>query len=167
MALLGLGHVPQGRGTFPNLTVEENLRVGTTPRRGLFRRAGGAAADLDKWLRLFPVLAQRMHAKAGSLSGGEQQMLAIARAMMARPHLLLLDEPSLGLAPKIAQELMEKLVELNRTERLTVMLVEQNVRLALRISTSGYVLETGQISLSGSAADLIEDDRVRRAYLGL
>jgi len=167
IAKRGIGHVPQGRGTFPNLTVSENLRVGTTPRRGWFTGGRAAQEDVEKWLTFFPSLARRLGAKAGSLSGGEQQMLAVARAMMARPSVLLLDEPSLGLAPLITQELMERLAELNRTESVSIVLVEQNARLALRIASWGYVLESGHINISGAASELSEDDRVRRAYLGL
>jgi branched-chain amino acid transport system ATP-binding protein len=161
VAQLGIAHVPQGRGTFTDLTVEENLRVGA-----INRRDGNVAADLDRWYHVFPRLAERRKQEAGSMSGGEQQMLALARAMMARPRLLLLDEPSLGLAPLVTRELFAQLGELNREEGLTVLVVEQNANLALDIGHWGYVLETGRIAVQGSAHQLHDDEAVRKAYLG-
>ncbi len=160
VAALGIAHVPQGRGTFVDMTVHENLMLGA------YRRTGSVADDLDRWYTTFPRLAERKDQAAGSMSGGEQQMLAIARAMMGRPHLLLLDEPSLGLAPIITQELFRRLGEINAEEGMTILVVEQNANLALDIGHHGYVLETGRIVVSGAAADLKSDDAVRRAYLG-
>jgi branched-chain amino acid transport system ATP-binding protein len=161
IARLGIAHVPQGRGTFTDLSVEDNLRLGAISRKG-----NGIDIDLDHWYEVFPRLAERRNQAAGSMSGGEQQMLALARAMMARPRLLLLDEPSLGLAPLVTRELFVRLGELNRDEGLTILVVEQNANLALDIGDQGYVLETGRIALRRSAAELRDDDAVRRAYLG-
>jgi branched-chain amino acid transport system ATP-binding protein len=162
IARMGISHVPQGRGTFTDLTVEENLRLGA-----IGRRANGAVeADLDRWYGVFPRLAERRNQEAGSMSGGEQQMLALARAMMARPRLLLLDEPSLGLAPLVTRELFAQLGELNREEGMTILVVEQNANLALDIGHWGYVLETGRIAVQGSASELHDDEAVRQAYLG-
>lgn len=158
----GVAQVPQGRGTFPELSVEDNLRAGAFTRRD----RSGVAADLEKWFEQFPRLRERRTQRAGSLSGGEQQMVAIARALMSRPRLLLCDEPSLGLAPLITQELFEVLTTLNRTEGLSVLLVEQNANLAMKIASRVYLLETGRIVASGSAAELSADDSVRKAYLG-
>ncbi len=157
----GMAHVPQGRGTFVDLTVEENLRLGAYARRDAEVRA-----DLDRWFELFPRLGERHAQQAGAMSGGEQQMLAIARALMSRPRLLLLDEPSLGLAPKVTQELFTQLGRINREEGTTMLVVEQNANLALKIATRGYVLETGRIVATGTAAQLRSDDAVRKAYLG-
>ncbi len=158
---LGMAHVPQGRGTFPELTVEENLRIGA------FTRSDGEVSDdVDRWYQIFPRLRERHDQAAGSMSGGEQQMLAIARALMSRPQLLLLDEPSLGLAPMVTQEVFARLADINRTLGTTVLVVEQNANLALGIANRGYVLETGQIVLAGSADELRADESVRRAYLG-
>jgi branched-chain amino acid transport system ATP-binding protein len=157
----GIAHVPQGRGTFAEFTVDENLRVGAVARRD--REVG---ADMDRWYSVFPRLGERRDQAAGSMSGGEQQMLAIARAMMSRPKLVLLDEPSLGLAPLITQELFRRLGEVNRETGLTLLVVEQNANLALDIGHRGYVLESGRIATSGSAEDLKTDDAVRKAYLG-
>jgi branched-chain amino acid transport system ATP-binding protein len=162
IAQAGIGHVPQGRGTIVDLTVDENLRVGAYRRRD-----HNIAADVEHWYEVFPRLGERRGQQAGSMSGGEQQMLAIARAMMARPKLVLLDEPSLGLAPLITQELFRKLGELNREQGVSMLIVEQNASLALGIARRGYVLETGQIVVSGSADDLANNDDVRRAYLGI
>jgi len=162
IARMGIAHVPQGRGTFTDLTVEENLRLGAIGRRG----NGDIESDLERWYTVFPRLKERRHQEAGSMSGGEQQMLALARAMMSRPRLLLLDEPSLGLAPLVTRELFSQLGELNRGEGLTILVVEQNANLALDIGHWGYVLETGRIAVQGSAADLNDDDAVRQAYLG-
>jgi branched-chain amino acid transport system ATP-binding protein len=161
IARMGIAHVPQGRGTFTDLSVEDNLRLGAISRKG-----GGIDIDLDHWYEVFPRLAERRNQAAGSMSGGEQQMLALARAMMARPRLLLLDEPSLGLAPLVTRELFVRLGELNRDEGLTLLVVEQNANLALDIGDQGYVLETGRIALRRSAAELRDDDAVRQAYLG-
>ena len=158
---LGIAHVPQGRGTFTDLTVEDNLRLGAISRKG-----NGIEIDLDHWYEVFPRLAERRNQAAGSMSGGEQQMLALARAMMARPRLLLLDEPSLGLAPLVTRELFARLGELNREEGLTVLVVEQNANLALDIGHWGYVLETGRIAVQGPAQQLHDDEAVRKAYLG-
>ena len=161
VAKLGIAHVPQGRGTFTELSVEDNLRVGA-----IGRRDNGIEADLARWYEVFPRLGERRQQEAGSMSGGEQQMLALARAMMARPRLLLLDEPSLGLAPLVTRDLFARLGELNREEGLTVLVVEQNANLALEVGHWGYVLETGRIAVQGPAAQLHDDESVRRAYLG-
>ena len=158
---LGIAHVPQGRGTFTELTVEENLRLGA-----INRRDGEIAADLDRWYGVFPRLGERRSQEAGSMSGGEQQMLALARAMMARPRLLLLDEPSLGLAPLVTRELFDRLGELNQQSGLSILVVEQNANLALAIGHRGYVLEAGHIAVQGSADQLHDDEAVRKAYLG-
>ncbi len=157
----GIAHVPQGRGTFPDLTVNENLEVGAFVRRD--REVKG---DIERWYEVFPRLSERRTQQAGSLSGGEQQMLAIARALMGRPRLLLLDEPSLGLAPIIVQDLFRRLGELNRAEGTTMLVVEQNANVAFDIAHRAYVLEAGRIALSGTADELRHDDAVRRAYLG-
>jgi branched-chain amino acid transport system ATP-binding protein len=161
IARLGVAHVPQGRGTFADLTVEENLQVGAFRRKDKHLRA-----DYDQWYSTFPRLGERRNQIAGSLSGGEQQMLAVARAMMSRPTLLLLDEPSLGLAPIIVQDLFQRLKVINREHGVTMLVVEQNANLALTVADRAYVLETGHIALSGPAEDLKNDDAVRRAYLG-
>jgi branched-chain amino acid transport system ATP-binding protein len=158
---LGIAHVPQGRGTFTELTVEENLRIGAVNRTD-----GEIKTDLDRWYSVFPRLAERRNQEAGSMSGGEQQMLALARAMMARPRLLLLDEPSLGLAPLVTRELFAQLGDLNRNHGLTVLVVEQNANLALDIGHWGYVLEAGRIAVQGDARQLHDDEAVRKAYLG-
>ena len=158
---LGIAHVPQGRGTFSDLSVDDNLRLGA-----INRRDGGVGSDLDRWYSLFPRLSERRNQAAGSMSGGEQQMLAIARALMARPRLLLLDEPSLGLAPLITREVFDHLGEINRNEGLSMLIVEQNATLALNIAHRGYVLETGSIVASGEATSLAADEGVRKAYLG-
>ena len=160
VARTGIAHVPQGRGTFSDLTTEENLRLG-----GVLRN-DDIGADIDRWYDVFPRLRERRGQAAGSMSGGEQQMLAIARAMMLRPRLLLLDEPSLGLAPLITKDLFERLGRLNRDDGLTVLVVEQNANLALDIGHRGYVLETGEIVASGPADELRHDDAIRKAYLG-
>ena len=156
----GLAQVPQGRGTFVDLSVEDNLRVGAYTRRD------DPAADLDRWYEQFPRLADRRTQKAGSLSGGEQQMLAIARALMSRPKLLLCDEPSLGLAPLIVQEMFGILAHLNREEGLAVLLVEQNANLAMEIANRAYLLGTGTIVTSGDAETIRNDEAIRQAYLG-
>jgi branched-chain amino acid transport system ATP-binding protein len=159
---LGVAHVPEGRGTFPALTVEENLRLGAYTRRD----GAGVRADLDRWYGAFPRLAERRGQAAGSLSGGEQQMLAIARALMLHPRLLLLDEPSLGLAPLVTRELFEVLGQVKREQRTTMVLVEQNANLALELADHAVVLEAGRTVLAGPAAEVRADERVRRAYLG-
>ena len=160
----GISLVPEGRQIFPPLTVEDNLMLGayTRLRRG---ERQAVARDLEMVSKLFPVLRERVQQLAGTLSGGEQQMLAIGRALMARPQLLLLDEPSMGLAPLVVARILETLADLRR-EGLTILLVEQNARAALQIADRGYVLETGRIVLQGRAADLLVDEEVKRAYLG-
>jgi branched-chain amino acid transport system ATP-binding protein len=161
VARAGIAHVPQGRGTLAELTVEENLRLGAFARRN-----GDITGDMDRWYTVFPRLADRRSQEAGSMSGGEQQMLAIARALMGRPRLVLLDEPSLGLAPIITQDLFRILGELNREQGLSMLVVEQNAALALEIANRGYVLEAGTIAVTGPADELATNDDVRRAYLG-
>jgi branched-chain amino acid transport system ATP-binding protein len=158
---LGVAHVPQGRGTFTDLSVEDNLRLGA-----FVRKDKDVGRDIDRWYEIFPVLGERRGQSAGSLSGGEQQMLAIARALMGQPRLLLLDEPSLGLAPLVVQGLFKRLETVKNELRTTMLIVEQNANLALAIADRGYVLEAGTIALSGTAAELQEDEAVRRAYLG-
>ena len=157
----GIAQVPQGRGTFPELSVEDNLRTGAYTRKD-----SDVAADIDRWFGVFPRLRERRAQRAGSLSGGEQQMLAIARALMSRPKMLLCDEPSLGLAPLITQELFGVIERLNRDEGLSVLLVEQNANLAMKIASRVYLLETGMIVATGSADELSADDSIRKAYLG-
>ena len=157
---MGIAHVPQGRGTFADLTVEENLRIGA------YIRKDSVESDIERWYETFPRLGERKSQKAGSLSGGEQQMLAIARALMSRPRLLLCDEPSLGLAPLVTQELFGVLKTLNHEEGLSVLLVEQNANLALKVAHRVYLLETGQVVASGSAESIAGDERIRKAYLG-
>ena len=159
---LGIAHVPEGRGTFVNLTVEENLRLGAYARSG----GGSLAEDLQTAYKYFPVLAERRTQLAGTLSGGEQQMLAVARGLMLRPRLLLLDEPSLGLAPLVVREIFRIVRTINQEQRVSVLLVEQNAAMALRLADRAYLMETGRVVMSGSAADLREHDTVRRAYLG-
>lgn len=158
----GLGHVPEGRMVFANLTVAENLAMGAW----LVRDRAVADQRREHVLRLFPRLAERLRQTAGTLSGGEQQMLAIGRALMGGPKFLMLDEPSLGLAPRLVGELFEKIAEINRTDGVTVLLVEQNARLALAVSTHAYVLETGRVAMSGQSAELRDDPRLKAAYLG-
>ena len=157
----GIAQVPQGRGTFPELSVLDNLRIGAYTRRD-----GGAAADVDRWFQTFPRLSERSDQRAGSLSGGEQQMLAIARALMSRPKLLLCDEPSQGLAPIIVQEMFEIIDSLSKQEGIAVLLVEQNANLAMDIAERVYLLETGTIVASGDAETIAADDSIRKAYLG-
>jgi branched-chain amino acid transport system ATP-binding protein len=156
----GLIQVPEGRQVIATMTVYENLLLGAYTRRD-----NDVSADVERMFARFPRLRERRNQKAGSLSGGEQQMLAIARALMARPRLLLLDEPSLGLAPIIVREIFAIVRELHDTG-VTILLVEQNARLALQAADRGYVMETGRISLSGRGDELLHDDRVRQAYLG-
>jgi branched-chain amino acid transport system ATP-binding protein len=158
----GLKHVPQGRGTFPELTVEDNLRVGA-----FVRKDKEVDSDMAKWFEIYPVLHERRNQRAGSLSGGEQQMLAVSRALMSRPDVLLLDEPSLGLAPIIVKDLFGRFQQINREMGTTMLIVEQNAQLALGIANRGYVLETGEISVEGPADALIHDDAIRKAYLGV
>jgi branched-chain amino acid transport system ATP-binding protein len=162
LAALGIAHVPDGRGILRTLTVMENLELGAyIPAARRLRQE-----TLDQVLHLFPILAERRRQRAGTLSGGEQQMLAIGRALMLRPRLLILDEPSLGLAPKVAAQIFEVVARI-REGGTAVLLVEQNLRQALAVSDRGYVLETGRIVLAGSSGDLLADSSVRSAYLGL
>ena len=161
IARRGIGHVPEGRGTFLSLTVEENLRLGA-----YLRRDRGVAGDLTRVFGYFPVLKKRLHQQAGTLSGGEQQMLAIGRALMSRPRLLLLDEPSFGLAPILVQEIFRILKVINQEERMSILLVEQNARLALELVGQVFLLETGHVVASGSPQQISADEAVRRAYLG-
>ena len=158
----GVAHVPEGRGTFVQLTVEENLRLGAYARRDP-RHLG---TEIERVCRYFPVLAERRAQVAGTLSGGEQQMLAVARALMLRPRLLLLDEPSLGLAPLVVREIFRIIRTINREERVSVLLVEQNASLALGLADHAYLMETGRVVMSGPAAELRQNDAIRRAYLG-
>jgi len=158
----GLAHVPEGRGIFGPLTVLENLKLGAWTRR---RERAAVAADLERMLTLFPRLHERREQLAGTLSGGEQQMLAVARALMSQARLLVLDEPSMGLAPKLVKEIYAVLRDINR-EGVTLLLVEQNANLALRLADRAAVLETGTIALAGTGAELLQDARVREAYLG-
>ncbi len=158
---MGIGLVPEGREVFAHLTVEENLRMGAYTRRD----DNGVARDRERVFRLFPVLKERLGQRAGTLSGGEQQMLAIARALMARPRLLLLDEPSLGLAPLLVREIFQVLQQIHQ-EGTTVLLVEQNAHMALQVADYAYLLETGQVVRHGQPAQLLEDPAVKQAYLG-
>jgi branched-chain amino acid transport system ATP-binding protein len=160
---LGIGQVAEGRQLFPTMTVAENLEMGAVVPRA---RAGAAIA-MKRVLALFPRLEERRRQQAGTLSGGEQQMLAIARCLMGQPHLIMLDEPSLGLAPMVVDEVFTVIRDLNRREGLTIVLVEQNVAQSLALADRGYVLENGRIVISGSGSELRADDRVRRAYIGL
>ncbi|MFI6735959.1 ABC transporter ATP-binding protein [Nonomuraea sp. NPDC050451] len=162
LARQGVAHVPEGRGTFMPLTVEENLRLGAFVRRD----RAAVEADLERVHTYFPVLKTRLKQAAGSLSGGEQQMLAIGRALMLRPKLLLLDEPSLGLAPMVTRELFRIVQAVNAEERTTVVVVEQNAHLALGIAQQAHVLETGRIVLSGTAEQIRADEQVAQSYLG-
>jgi branched-chain amino acid transport system ATP-binding protein len=160
---LGIGQVAEGRQIFPNLTVRENLEMGAV----LPRARAGAAAAMDRVLALFPRLAERRRQAAGTLSGGEQQMLAIARCLMGQPRLVMLDEPSLGLAPVVVEDVFRVIRDLNARDGLTIVLVEQNVAQSLALAHRGYVLESGRIVMEGSGAALLADDGVRRAYVGL
>lgn len=159
IAAMRVGHVPDGRGTFMELTVEENLRLGGYTRRDSIE------PDIERMFTYFPKLKDRSRQQAGTLSGGEQQMLAIARALMSRPKLLLLDEPSLGLAPQIVVQIFDVIRELNK-QGMSVLLVEQNARMALKVAHRGYVLETGRITFTDKADVLLHDPRIREAYLG-
>jgi branched-chain amino acid transport system ATP-binding protein len=160
-ARAGIAHVPEGRGTFVELTVTENLRLGAYTRRGR-----EVKQDVKRITEYFPWMAERSGQRAGTLSGGEQQMLALGRALMSRPKLLLLDEPSLGLAPLVVREFFRTVRTLNETEGLTVLVVEQDARIALAISSRAYVLEVGRVALTGASAELRDDENVRRSYLG-
>jgi branched-chain amino acid transport system ATP-binding protein len=159
---LGIAHVPEGRGTFTRMTVEENLQLGAMTRRN----GGEIKQDIERVYDHFPRLRQRRTQQAGTLSGGEQQMLAIGRALMLRPRLMLLDEPSFGLAPLVVREMFDILAGLNRDEKVSMLLVEQNASLALSLADTAYLLETGRIVTSGPAAQIREDEGVRRSYLG-
>ena len=162
IARLGIAHVPDGRGTFLNLTTEENLRLGAYARRD--RRA--VEADLERMFGYFPRLRERRRQQAGTLSGGEQQMLAVSRALMLAPKLMLLDEPSFGLAPLIVRELFQILRRINEAERVSMLLVEQNAAMALDLADHAYLMETGRVVLGGKASELKSNDSVRKAYLG-
>jgi len=159
---LGIAHVPDGRGTFTMLTTEENLRLGAYTRKD----RDAVDADLERMYGYFPRLKERRTQQAGTLSGGEQQMLAVSRALMLRPKLMLLDEPSFGLAPLIVRELFGILRAVNEKERVSMLLVEQNAAMALDLADRAYLIETGRIVLSGASADIKKDDAVRRSYLG-
>jgi branched-chain amino acid transport system ATP-binding protein len=160
-ARAGIAHVPEGRGTFVELTVNENLRLGAYTRRDR-----QVKQDIERVAGYFPWMSERGGQRAGTLSGGEQQMLALGRALMSRPRLLLLDEPSLGLAPLVVREFFRIVRELNEKEGLTVLVVEQDARIALSISSRAYVLEVGRVALTGASDALKEDESVRRSYLG-
>ena len=159
---LGVAHVPDGRGTFVNLSVEENLRLGAYTRRD----KSEVVLDFERMFGYFPRLRERRHQQAGTLSGGEQQMLAVSRALMLRPRLLLLDEPSFGLAPLLVQELFEILRAINERDRVSMLLVEQNAALALKVADQAYLLETGRVVISGTAEAIRNDAAIRRSYLG-
>ena len=160
---LGIVQVPEGRRIFPYLTVAENLDMGAFLRKD----KAAIAQDLDYIYALFPILAKRRHQAGGTLSGGEQQMLAISRALMARPRLLLLDEPSLGLAPLVVKQIFEIIAKINSENNTTILLVEQNANLALQVAHRGYVMETGRITLTDTAANLLANEDVKKAYLGI
>jgi branched-chain amino acid transport system ATP-binding protein len=159
---LGIAHVPDGRGTFVNLTTEENLRLGAYARK----ERAGLEEDLERMYDYFPRLKERRAQQAGTLSGGEQQMLAVSRALMLRPRLMLLDEPSFGLAPLIVKELFGILRKVNEKEKVSMLVVEQNAAMALELADHAYLIETGRVVLSGSAEQIKRDDNVRRSYLG-
>jgi len=160
VARLGVAHVPEGRGTFAELSVEENLRLGAYTRRG------SLDADIERMSGYFPWIGERRAQTAGTLSGGEQQMLALARALMGRPKLLLLDEPSLGLAPLVTREIFRIVRELNEEDGLTVLVVEQNAAIALEVAARAYVLEVGRVAVSGTSEELAREESVRKSYLG-
>jgi branched-chain amino acid transport system ATP-binding protein len=162
IAKMGVGHVPDGRGTFVGLTVEENLRLGSYARAS----RQGMSEDMARIYDYFPRLKERFKQQAGTLSGGEQQMLAIGRALMGHPRLLLLDEPSFGLAPLVVKDIFAIMRRINAEQNVSILLVEQNARLALNLSSSAYLLETGRVAMSGSSEELKRSDAVRRAYLG-
>jgi branched-chain amino acid transport system ATP-binding protein len=160
---LGLGHVPEGREVFPFLTVKDNLRMGAYTRRDM----DGVARDLEMVYGYFPVLRERADQRAGQLSGGEQQMLSISRALMSRPKLMLLDEPSLGLSPKLVRDIFEIILRINRERGVSVLLVEQNANMALRTADYGYVLETGRVVMEDSCTRLLDKDDIKEFYLGV
>jgi len=160
---LGISHVPEGREVFPFLSVRENLRMGAYTRKD----PAGVAEDLEAVFGYFPVLRERADQRAGSLSGGEQQMLAISRALMARPRLMLLDEPSLGLSPKLVKDIFEIVVRINRERGVTILLVEQNANMALQTADFGYVLEVGRIVMADTCARLMEKEDIKEFYLGI
>lgn len=159
---LGISHVPEGRLIFSNLTVEENLLMGAYTRK----KKSDYENEFELVFGLFPRLKERLKQQGGTLSGGEQQMLAISRALMSKPKLLLLDEPSLGIAPKLVTQIFDKIVALNNDNGITILLVEQNANYSLSVSDYAYVLETGNIYIEGSSEDLLKDERIRKAYLG-
>src|SRR5580704_8632975 len=159
---LGIAMVPEGRRVFPYMSVRDNLMMGAFSRSD----AAGVRASFDDVLTRFPRLKDRLRQAAGTMSGGEQQMLVIGRALMAKPKLLLLDEPSLGVAPKIVQDIARSIVAINRDEKVSVLLVEQNSRMALRVSNRAYALTTGVVALAGDSADLVKDPRIQHLYLG-
>ena len=159
---LGIAHVPDGRGTFVNLSTEENLRLGAYVRKD--RRE--VEQDFERIYNYFPRLKERRHQQAGTLSGGEQQMLAVSRALMLRPRLLLLDEPSFGLAPLIVREIFDIMRAINQSEKVSILLVEQNAAMALDLADHAYLIETGRVVLSGTSAEIKQNDAVRRSYLG-
>ncbi len=160
---MGIAHVPEGRRLFARLTVNQNLTLGAYTRKSPEHRE----ATLKKIFKLFPVLEERKNKAAGTLSGGEQQMLAIARGLMSKPKLLMLDEPSMGIMPKLITEIFEMIQRVNQEERLTILLVEQNVQEALEVAHYAYVLQTGRVVMEGKPADLLQTDMIRKAYLGL
>ena len=159
---LGISMVPEGRHVYPFMSVKDNLLMGAYLRKD----RAAIREDLERIYARFPRVKERLRQQAGSLSGGEQQMVVISRALMARPKLLLLDEPSLGLAPKVVRDIARAIVEINRDERISVVLVEQNSRMALKISNRAYALETGRIALAGNSAELLNNDHIRKLYLG-
>jgi branched-chain amino acid transport system ATP-binding protein len=160
---LGMSHVPEGREVFPFLSVRENLRMGAYTRRD----ADGVAKDLETVFGYFPVLKERADQRAGSLSGGEQQMLAISRALMARPRMMLLDEPSLGLSPKLVKEIFDIIVRINKERGVTILLVEQNANMALQVADYGYVLEVGRIVMADTCERLLQKEDIKEFYLGI
>ena len=160
---MGISQVPEGRRIFPHLTVRENLDMGALLRRD----RDGVRRDLDYVYSLFPILAERKNQAGGTLSGGEQQMLAISRALMARPKLLLLDEPSLGLAPLIVQQIFDIISQINRENGTTIFLVEQNANQALKVAHRGYVMETGRVTMADTAENLLANEEIKSAYLGV
>ncbi len=159
---LGIAHVPDGRGTFLHLTTEENLRLGAYARRD----RANVARDLERVYAYFPRLKERSHQQAGTLSGGEQQMLAVSRALMLAPKLMLLDEPSFGLAPLVVRDLFGILGKINREDKVSILVVEQNAQLALELADQAYVIETGRIVMSGNAKDIANNEEIRKSYLG-
>jgi len=159
---VGIAHVPQGRGTFTAMTVEENLQLGAITRKD----HSSITSDMERMYEYFPRLKQRRTQQAGTLSGGEQQMLAVARALMLRPRLMLLDEPSFGLAPLIVRDLFNILGKINREDKVTILVVEQNAQIALELADQAYVIETGRIVMSGNANDIKNNEDVRKSYLG-